>query len=652
MRALVLGLVLAASCVAEDVACPEGCRCGPRAQDGEQIAKCSLLDPDTQRFPHTVRHFFLHDGHLLPSAKGEYTLDEKVFLRLGLDNVKTISIVNSSLSSVDANAFRGLHPLSEVDLSDNNIERLHADTFKGNFNLKRLRLSGNPLTLPVGNSSEEYFLWSESLKEIDLSRCGFRHLSPAVFSRIDNLDVLSLAGNALEELNEEDFRDLALVSDLDLSDNRISKIHSDAFFPMEELHTLDLSGNPLETLTGVDLSDLRELDVSGCRFRALEPETLDGLSQVTHLNLSYNAITTLDREAFEGFSELENLYLGGNRLRGPLPEDLFENNKKLEVISLAGNRDLRRLRQFRGDFDRLYHVDLSDCGLTDVAESTFKVMPYLANLNLSRNLLEELPEGVLAPLKHLNVLDLSHNRLRTLPTLRQNRELSRVCLGDNRLHEIDSSAFSTNTKLVSLDLRRNPFKCSAEFVRTVEWLIGRGVKPDWDRSASMTGEATPVTVAWDRFTSRVCPSPDKNLIRDRPDTEEDVITVTVQGSGSTTGRFEKLEIVDVETRFSMWPVLLIAVICMCVLFVLFNLVGLLVSRTQRRYNLVTYKSQLPSPLGGRVRQPTGGVPSVAGHHVYHKLYEECSVPNTPAPAHKSFVAYLTGALNRQPPEQV
>lgn len=61
-------------------------------------------------------------------------------------NLQRVYLRQSGVREVHPDAFHELIILIEVDLCDNEIEVLHANTFFGNERLRVLTLSRNPLT--------------------------------------------------------------------------------------------------------------------------------------------------------------------------------------------------------------------------------------------------------------------------------------------------------------------------------------------------------------------------------------------------------------------------------------------------------------------------------------------------------------------------
>lgn len=85
----------------------------------------------------------------------------------------------------------------------------------------------------------------------------------------------------------------------------------------------------------------------------------------------------------------------------------------------------------------------------------------LKELDLSYNLIEELPTDTFSSLRNLETLNLLENKLQTL---------------SNKTH-------INNDKLKTLDLSDNPWNCSQQFLNLIKWINNQGMQTGefvWD----------------------------------------------------------------------------------------------------------------------------------------------------------------------------
>lgn len=101
----------------------------------------------------------------------------------------------------------------------------------------------------------------------------------------------------------------------------------------------------------------------------------------------------------------------------------------------------------------LRQLTVSEGSITSIPAFTFKPLTNLVKLNLSNNLLEELPQGLdqLTNLKYLNFADNYITSLRNLPHNLKN--LTTLSLNNNKITNIDG--IENITSLEKIDLRRN-----------------------------------------------------------------------------------------------------------------------------------------------------------------------------------------------------
>ncbi|GFO44074.1 leucine-rich repeat neuronal protein 1 [Plakobranchus ocellatus] len=186
-----------------------------------------------------------------------------------------------------------------------------------------------------------------------------------------------------------------------------------------QTQVLDMSRNEILNLTSLPrLLDLRVLDVSNNWLHYVDNRWLfEHVAQLSVLRLADNGLRKLQHGTFIGLSHLVELDISGNRLQGA------------ELHAFA---DLRRLEVFRMDGNDLFHVE----------RSWFLTMPALLDLRLSNNGLSTLDNATLR-LDHLQHLDISSNRLRTLApgALQGVQNLRLLNLSDNHLlREVPSEA--------------------------------------------------------------------------------------------------------------------------------------------------------------------------------------------------------------------
>ncbi|XP_037923304.1 toll-like receptor 6 [Hermetia illucens] len=399
--------------------------------------------------------------------------------------------------------------LTSLDLSNNFIHALSADTFLGFKNLRHLYLRGNNITK-----------WAD--------------INPArVLMNTVHLETLSLAGNPISTFSTNDQR-IALISTslltLDLSFCNITKITGNfALQGMNRLENLILAGNPLQTITRLESLSLKAINLSSCELHFLPPNIFSGVPNLQALDLSRNSLLTLEPQAngyvtsrslrrinlsycnmpsinLEGFPNVTTVLLKGNMIR-EISETSFRLNSQIENLDLSNNairllepnafsnlRILKRLDlsyNMIGEVDRsvfsnneiltnlnlsrnyltrfgriigtsILNLDLSSCEITSIAADSLIHMP-VTDLNLSNNLISSLPAGFAS--QTLQTLDLGLNRLSSITntTFRHFPELSALILTGNRFTvPFKPDYFKRNQYLHFISLEDNPWRCDCK----------------------------------------------------------------------------------------------------------------------------------------------------------------------------------------------
>ena len=151
---------------------------------------------------------------------------------------------------------------------------------------------------------------------------------------------------------------------------------------------------------------------------------------------------------------LRDLKISGNSIR-EMSENLLQL-QHLHVLRLDSNM-LVELPTALRDLYCLQILDVSDNKLSELGKGT-ALPPGLIEANFSQNFITSLPEQMLARSRMLQVLNLSQNQLRSLPSVDWPvalPNLEHLDLMDNRLSEIAGSKILSIPNLCSFDLSNN-----------------------------------------------------------------------------------------------------------------------------------------------------------------------------------------------------
>ncbi|KAL8184293.1 UNVERIFIED_CONTAM: Leucine-rich repeat and fibronectin type III domain-containing protein 1-like protein [Gekko kuhli] len=212
-----------------------------------------------------------------------------------------------------------------------------------------------------------------------------------------------------------------------------------------------------------------ELRLADNFIRVVEPPDFLNMSGLVDLTLSRNTIETIRPFAFGDLESLRSLHLDDNRLteiseealRGMLNlQHLILNNNQLVDISVVAFDDFLLT---------LEDLDLSYNNLQTVPWEGIQGMVFLHTLNLDHNLIDFVMEGTFAELYKLSRLDMTSNRLYTLPP--------DPLFARSQVGVISPTPY---TSTIVLSFGGNPLHCNCELL----WLRRLAREDDMETCAS------------------------------------------------------------------------------------------------------------------------------------------------------------------------
>ena len=260
---------------------------------------------------------------------------------------------------------------------------------------------------------------------------------PPELGQLANLEQLTLAGSRLTGAVPPELGQLAQLWKLELHDNRLTALPPE-LGRLSQLAVLTLADNRLTALPPElgRLTRLSGLGLAGNRLTELPPE-LGRLTWLRKLGLAGNRLTELPPELGQ-LPSLVALDVQDNQLTH-LPS--LAGLRQLEYLDASGNR-LTRVPPGLGQLPVLSHLDLSDNRVTALPSAWLR--PRWSTVVFSGGLLvyklvdlvKHGTAGPLSPGSPLKVLDLSGNRLTTLPLEIGRLRLVRLDLSDNQLTDL------------------------------------------------------------------------------------------------------------------------------------------------------------------------------------------------------------------------
>lgn len=446
------------------------------------LSCCSLEELPTQLFySQDLTHLNLKNN-FLSLHKGVPALTRFCKLR-------SLSLSNNTLTEFPL-ALCDITSLTELNLSGNRLSSLPAEVGTMH-NLQSLLLDGNCLSsLPVEVGS------LDSLTYLGLSFNCFSSI-PSILEKLQDIERLCLAGNQLSALDMPGLQwlparhidvrlnqlhtvtvgyteQLAHIVQLDLRDTGLQDLDVSCLSKLEvlrcdrnSLSLLRVCGLALRSLHAAH-NELKQLDVAPApenltvvdlswNILCSVPDWVCESSRLEVLDINHNCITELPirllssgslRKLLAGWnnvcrlaerlerSQLEVLDLQHNHLT-ELPNNLFIKAQSLRYLNVSANKleNLPPASLTEEGFSILEELYVTNNCLTDKCVPLLTGHNHLRVLHLAYNLLQIFTASKLARLEQLEELDLSGNRLRTVPT---------TILSCQRLHTLSAHSNCIN----------------------------------------------------------------------------------------------------------------------------------------------------------------------------------------------------------------
>uniref|UniRef100_A0A8C8RK52 Leucine rich repeat containing 4 n=1 Tax=Pelusios castaneus TaxID=367368 RepID=A0A8C8RK52_9SAUR len=225
-------------------------------------------------------------------------------------NTRYLNLMENNIQMIQADTFRHLHHLEVLQLGRNSIRQIEVGAFNGLASLNTLELFDNWLTV-IPSGAFEYL---SKLRELWLRNNPIESIPSYAFNRVPSLMRLDLGElKKLEYISEGAFEGLYNLKYLNLGMCNIKDMPN------------------LRPLVG-----LEELEMSGNNFPEIKPGSFHGLKSLKKLWIMNSQIDLIERNAFDDLTSLVELNLAHNNLTS-LPHDLFAPLRYLVELHLHHN---------------------------------------------------------------------------------------------------------------------------------------------------------------------------------------------------------------------------------------------------------------------------------------------------------------------------
>ncbi|KAG8439682.1 hypothetical protein GDO86_005746 [Hymenochirus boettgeri] len=340
---------------------------------------------------------------------------------------------------------------SYLDLSMNNITKLPSNALHNLHFLEELRLAGNDLTyIPKGA-----FSGLNSLKVLMLQNNLLKQVPSEAFNTLRSLQSLRLDANHISYVPPGCFNGLVSLRHLWLDDNSLTEIPFRALESLPALQAMTLALNKIYHIPDYafrNLTSLVVLHLHNNRIYSLGKKCFDGLHSLETLDLNYNNLEEFPA-AIRTLKNLKELGFHSNNIK-TIPEQAFIGNPSLITIHFYDNPIQHVGRSAFQHLPELRTLILNGASqITEFPDLTGTTS--LESLTLTGAQLVNLPSAVCDQLPNLQVLDLSYNRIKDLPSFSGCQRLQKIDLRHNEVYEIKSTTFQQLDVLRSLDLAWN-----------------------------------------------------------------------------------------------------------------------------------------------------------------------------------------------------
>uniref|UniRef100_UPI001ED83424 leucine-rich alpha-2-glycoprotein-like n=1 Tax=Scatophagus argus TaxID=75038 RepID=UPI001ED83424 len=209
-------------------------------------------------------------------------------------------------------------------------------------------------------------------------------------------------------------------------------------------------------------SNTTRLSIQNTNLSNMTASHLSVVPLLNNLQLYHNNLTSLPSDLLKDVPHLNTLDLTGSQLVH-LPPNVF-SHAPLHNLVLKKNLIEKADPEWFPDNSSLIWLDLSGNRLESIPTALLHKLPNLENLDLSDNNLQNLQPDVLKNLHHLESLNLAGNKLSSLnPTVfNHNLKLSQLFLQENQLQELPATLLQGLQNLELLLLNQNQLQCFPE----------------------------------------------------------------------------------------------------------------------------------------------------------------------------------------------
>ncbi|KAM6984789.1 leucine-rich repeat-containing G-protein coupled receptor 5-like [Aplochiton taeniatus] len=357
----------------------------------------------------------------------------------------------NNLTQLPSNSLAHLHFLEELRLAGNDLALIPKAAFAGLFNLKVLMLQNNQMRSVPDEALQ-------NLRNLQSLRLDANHISSVAvgsFHGLQSLRHLWLDDNTLTEVPITALSALPALQAMTLALNRITHIPDQAFSNLTSLVVLHLNNNRIVSLGTHCFSGLHSLETLDLNYNSLVefPVAIRSLKNLKELGFHSNSIQSIPEHAFTGNPSLLTIFFYDNPIQF-VGRSAFQHLPELRTLSLNGAAKITEFPDLTGT-KSLESLTITGARITSLPTAVCDQLPNLQVLDLSFNRIHTLPS--FGGCDNLRKIDLHHNEIEDLQknTFQGLASLRSLDLAWNRLRSLDAHSFSSLPALSKLDLSSN-----------------------------------------------------------------------------------------------------------------------------------------------------------------------------------------------------
>ena len=302
-----------------------------------------------------------------------------------------INLPENNLQGYLPREISGLRFLQTLGLWSNQIANELPMELGNLTNLQGLHLDDNNFE---GTIPSTLGLLSE-MQDLSLPTNNFRGEIPAEVFNLAKLQRLWIYNTQVTGSLPDDasYDNLTSLADLNLKNNKLDGSLPKGIQYLSSLQILDISSNQFTGLipsSWKSLVNLNKIALNNNKLRGKIPNNIfQDLTKLESVSLDINQLSGTIPSAIIGATcnSLQKLTLGDNKLEGGLPESLRSCNS-LRILEINSNQIASDLPTWIGELTNLEYLDVSDNRLSGDVPSQLSELSQIRELRLDGNFLE------------------------------------------------------------------------------------------------------------------------------------------------------------------------------------------------------------------------------------------------------------------------